>query len=64
MLIFIKQWPCLRFELSWLERQDARHGLEKMCRAPPGRAWRPAVGAQSERSARPLHSPQVRQVIY
>ena len=46
---------CLTFELSGRRRQDARPGLAKMYRVPPGRAWWPAVGAQLERGVR-LHS--------
>lgn len=43
------------FELSGRQRQDARPGLAKMYRVPPGRAWWPAVGAPLERGVR-LHS--------
>ena len=34
-------------------RWDARPGLAKMYRVPPGRAWWPAVGAPLERGVRP-----------
>ena len=36
------------FELSGRRRQDAKPGLVKMYRVPPGRAWWPAVGAPLE----------------
>jgi hypothetical protein len=44
----------LTFELSGRQRQDARPGLAKMYRVPPGRAWWPAVGAPLERGVRHL----------
>ena len=43
----------LTFELSGRRRLDARPGLAKMYRVPPGRAWWPAVGAPLERGVRP-----------
>ena len=44
----------LTFELTGRQRQDARPGLAKMYRVPPGRAWWPAVGSPVERGVR-LH---------
>ena len=44
---------CLTFELRGRQRWDARPGLAKMYRVPPGRAWWPAVGAPFERGVRP-----------
>jgi hypothetical protein len=43
----------LTFELTGRQRRDARPGLAKMYRVPPGRAWWPAVGAPVERGVRP-----------
>ena len=43
----------LTFELSGLQRQDARPGLVKMYTVPPDRAWWPAVVAPLERGVRP-----------
>ena len=45
----------LTFELSGRQRQDARPGLAKMYRVPPGRAWWPAVGAPLERGVCAQH---------
>jgi hypothetical protein len=42
----------LTFELTGRQRQDARPGLAKMYRVPPGRAWWPAVGSPVERGVR------------
>jgi hypothetical protein len=42
----------LTFELSWLQRQDARPGPVKMYTVPPAWAWWPAVGAPLERGVR------------
>ena len=47
-------WCALTFELSGRRRQDARPGLAKMYRVPPGRAWWPAVGGPLERGVRRL----------
>jgi hypothetical protein len=44
----------LTFELTGLQREDARPGLAKMYRVPPDRAWWPAVAAPVERGVRPL----------
>ncbi len=48
------RWCCLTFELSGNQRRDARPGLAKMYRVPPGRDWWLAAGAPFERGVRPL----------
>ena len=45
-------WCGLTFELRRDRRKDARPGLAKMYRVPPGRAWWLAVGPRLERGVR------------
>lgn len=39
----------LTLEPSWHRRWDAKHGMAKIYRVPPVRAWRAAAGARLER---------------